>query len=113
MRRKQKTSTLEKGTLEVNGQAVPVKIYRERRYNVRASIGKRAAILRLPLGMSETEQRERLDWFQQWLTKTLKRNESVAAHFETKTYQDGDTLRVGKRSYRLRIHVEDRQSHSG
>ena len=42
---------------------------------MRASIGKRRTILRLPLGMSETEQRERLDWFQQWLSKTLKRNE--------------------------------------
>ena len=47
MRRKKKTGSLEKGTLEVNGQDVPVKIYREQRHNVRASIGKKAAILRL------------------------------------------------------------------
>ena len=113
MRRKQKTGSLEKGTLEVNGQDVPVKIYREQRHNVRASIGKKAAILRLPLGMSEKEQRERLDWFRQWLSKTLKRNENVAAHFDTKTYQDGDTMVVGKRSYRLSIQYEDRQTHSG
>ncbi|MCB0596042.1 MAG: M48 family metallopeptidase [Lewinellaceae bacterium] len=104
---------MEKGTLEVNGQDVPVKIYREQRHNVRASIGKKAAILRLPLGMSEKEQRERLDWFRQWLSKTLKRNENVAAHFDTKTYQDGDTMVVGKRSYRLSIQYEDRQTHSG
>lgn len=113
MRRKKKTGSLEKGTLEVNGQDVPVKIYREQRHNVRASIGKKAAILRLPLGMSEKEQRERLDWFRQWLSKTLKRNENVAAHFDTKTYQDGDTMVVGKRSYRLSIQYEDRQTHSG
>lgn len=113
MRRKKKTGSLEKGMLEVNGQEVPVKIYREHRYNVRASIGKKAAILRLPLGMSPAEQRERLDWFQNWLSKTLKRNENVAAHFDTKNYQDGDTLQVGSRTYRLRIRYEDRQTHSG
>ncbi|MCB0549879.1 MAG: M48 family metallopeptidase [Phaeodactylibacter sp.] len=113
MRRKKKTGSLEKGTLEINGQQVPVKIYRELRYNVRASIGKKAAILRLPLGMSEAEQRGRIDWFQQWLSKTLKRNQNVAAHFETKTYADGDTLIVGSRSYQLRMHYEDRQTHSG
>lgn len=113
MRRKKKTSSLEKGTLEVNGQAVPVKIYREHRYSVRASIGRKAAILRLPLEMSEAEQRERIEWFQQWLSKTLKRNENVAAHFDAKTYQDGDTLQVGNRTYRLKIRHEDRQTHSG
>lgn len=113
MRRKKKTGSLEKGTLEVNGQAVPVKIYREQRYNVRASIGKKAAILRLPLNMSAAEQRERVDWFRQWLSKTLKRNENVAAHFDTKTYQDGDTLQVGSRTYPLRIRYEDRETHSG
>ncbi|MCB9298500.1 MAG: M48 family metallopeptidase [Lewinellaceae bacterium] len=113
MRKKKKTGSLEKGTLEINGQPVPVKIYRERRYNVRASIGKKAAILRLPLDMSAAEQRERLDWFRQWLSRTLKRNENVAAHFDTKTYKDGDTLQVGSRSYRLHIRYEDRETHSG
>ncbi|MCB0585529.1 MAG: M48 family metallopeptidase [Phaeodactylibacter sp.] len=113
MRRKKKTGSLEKGTLEVNGQQVPVKIYRERRYNVRASIGKKAAILRLPIEMSASEQKDRLDWFHQWLSKTLKRNENVAAHFDNKTYRDGDILVVGKRSYRLSIRHEDRRSHSG
>ncbi len=113
MRRKKKTSTLEKGTLEVNGQAVPVKIYREQRSSVRASIGKKPAILRLPMEMTAAEQRERLDWFRQWLSKTLTRNENAAAHFDTKTYADGDTLLVGSRSYRLCIRYEGRETHSG
>lgn len=113
MRRKKNTNAPEKGTLEVNGQQVPVKIYRELRANVRASIGKKAAILRLPLGMSAAEQREKLDWFRQWLSKTLQRHENVAAHFDNRAYQDGDTLQVGRRSYRLSIRYEDRQSHSG
>ncbi len=113
MFKRKKTRSLEEGTLNIHGQEVPVKIYREMRRNVRASIGKRAAILRLPLQLSADQQRERLDWFREWLEKQMVKHEAVAAHFDTNTYKDGDILQVGQRRYRLRIREEDRKTHSG
>jgi predicted metal-dependent hydrolase len=114
MRRKRRPkSTQQQLTLDIGGTAVPVRIYQEYRNNVRASIGKTAAFLRMPYGLPAPEQEKHLNWFKDWLHKQVSKSDSIARHFGERDYQDGDTLTVGKRTYLLSIQYEDRQTHTG
>lgn len=108
-----RTATREDRLMTINGQDIPVRIYRERRNNVRASIGKRAAILRMPLRLPKSEQQKSMKWFKEWLAGRLEKNDALAEHFQERQYQDGDELVVGQRKYRLNITWEDRKSHNG
>lgn len=102
----------EKTMLEVNGQKIPVKIYREFRSSVRASIGKKAAVLRLPALLPKKMQQERIAWFNDWVKKQVEKNDTLQQRFEEKSYQDGQKLVVGARTYQLAIRKEDRRTHS-
>lgn len=114
MRRKRKAkSTQQHLTLDIGGTAVPVRIYQERRNNVRASIGKTAAFLRMPYGLPATEQEKHLQWFKNWLQQQVANSDTISRHFGHRDYQDGDTLTVGRRQYRLSIQYSDRKTHSG
>lgn len=99
--------------LTVKGKKVPAKIYREYRYNVRASIGKKAVILRMPLMMNQTEQQTQFQWFSEWVEKQFENNQDLHVRFFGKGYKDGDTLQVGQRKYLLKFDVTDRKTHSG
>lgn len=98
---------------EIKGVKVPVKIYRERRRSFRASIGRKAAILRLPISTSKKEVAARWGWFTDWLHQQFDKNENLIEHFRPKGYQTGDLLHVGKRTYELNIIYEDRKTHHG
>jgi len=108
-----KKSSREDYLMTIKGQSIPVRIYRERRHNVRASIGKRAAILRMPLRLPEPEQQKSMKWFAEWLQGRLEDNDAIAEHFQEREYKDGDELVVGQRTYQLNIIWEDRKSHNG
>lgn len=99
--------------LEIQGIKVPVKIYRERRRGVRASIGKKEAILRLPNLLPPKEEEKSLQWFANWLNKQFEKHESLIEKFRHKTYQSGDILKVGERSYTIEIQYLDRKTHTG
>ncbi|MEQ8704241.1 MAG: M48 family metallopeptidase [Phaeodactylibacter sp.] len=114
MRRKRKAKpTLQQLTLDIGGTTVPVRIYKEYRYNVRASIGKTAAYLRMPYGLPATEQEKHLKWFRDWLQQQVTKSDTINRHFGHRDYQDGDLLTVGKKQYRLSIQYEDRKTHAG
>lgn len=114
MRRKRKAKpTIRQLTLNIGGTAVPVRIYKEYRHNVRASIGKTAAFLRMPHGLPASEEEKHLKWFKDWLHKQVAESDTINRHFGHREYQDGDTLTVGKRQYQLAITFEDRKTHSG
>lgn len=114
MKRKRKPkSTQQQLTLNIKGTAVPVRIYQERRANVRASIGKTAAYLRMPYGLPAQEQERHLKWFKDWLQQQVAQSEAISEQFGQRDYKDGDTLTVGKRQYRLAIQYEDRRTHTG
>ena len=97
----------------IEGQAIPVEIHRERRNGVRFSIGKQAAILRLPEGLSPQQEEDYIGKFKGWLAKRIRHNEGTVAHFDTREYRDGDVLEVGRRAYKLKISYESRKTHSG
>ncbi len=105
-------ATVQKTFLKINGKALPAKVYRERRRDIRASIGKKAAILRLPLFLPQSEVRDKMGWFADWVQTRFDKNPDLHARFFGKGYQDGDELVVGERRYRLYFKWTDKKSHS-
>lgn len=96
--------------LTIEGQEIPIKIHRERRRNVRASVGKKNFILRMPRLLTKVQRNHYMKWFEQWVRKQLKSNETVRNRFDRKMYQDGDVLRVGSREYILHIEYLNRKT---
>ena len=104
--------TLEKTFIKTDGGTIPVKVYREYRRNVRFSLGKRGAIMRMPVNLPAELQQKEWDRFRNWVAKkTVSKDGS--AHAFGKTYQNGDVLTVGKRQYRILIEITDNKNHSG
>jgi len=96
--------------LEIDGKPVPAKIYHEYRNNVRVSIGKNAAILRLPLQMDKKQKRLQFGWFTRWVEKQFANNETLKTRFFPKLYKTGDNLTVGKRTYYLSVNYSERKT---
>lgn len=103
---------LENTSIEIKGKKVPVKIYNEMRYNVRASIGKRAVILRFPLLLSKGQREKQLAHFYNWVEQQFEKHENLGARFFGKEYRDGDELTVGEKSYFLKIESTENKNHS-
>jgi len=99
--------------IEINGRQIPAKLIREARRSIRASVGKAAVTVRMPLKLSVQEQQAYLSKFKTWLEKKLAQQPAMLARFEGKDYQDGDTLVIGKRKYVLEINYSDKHSSSG
>ncbi len=107
---KKKYSKKESFIHDLNGLAVPIDIYYENRRNVRCSIGKKAAILRLPRLLLPTEKQKHWKWFESF----LKKNEQyLIDHFKKKDYQSGSIISTLEKEYVLSIDETDNKSHSG
>jgi len=102
---------VQKTYLKVQGHDVPAKIYHEQRRNVRASIGKKAVILRMPTILNSTQQKEQLVWFVDWVEQQFAEDKSLHARFFGKQYKSGDQLEVGNKSYTLRIEYTKNRTH--
>ncbi len=96
--------------LEIEGHAVPAKIYEEYRNNVRCSIGKTAAILRLPIQMNKKQKKTKYGWFVRWVKNQFAKNESLRMRFFPRIYKTGDVLEVSKRTYMLKVTYHDRKT---
>ena len=104
---------LERKELEINENAIPLKIYREARNNVRASMGKTAFILRMPFLLLPEEEHKHLKWFENWVKEIVAKREDIQVHFGGKNYQTGDKIQVGQREYNLHLTYEDLKRHHG
>ena len=98
--------------LEIDGHQIPAKVYLENRNNVRVSIGKTAAFLRMPRQLNKKEVKNQLGWFQRWVKSQFNDNEDLKTRFFPKSYQTGDILKVGERIYTLVVNHEDRSTSS-
>ena len=103
---------LENTSIEIKGKKVPVKIYNEMRNNVRASIGKRAVILRFPLLLSKSQREKQLTHFYSWVEQQFEKHANLSTRFFGKEYQDGDQLTVGERNYLLKIVTTENRNHN-
>ncbi len=98
--------------IEVNGLTIPIKIYQERRNDVRASIGRRHFILRMPDHVVQQQQNKYLAWFKDWIADVLQNHPSIRDKFQLKTYETGTVLQVGERQYLLEVTYQDRKTHT-
>ncbi|MEM6965243.1 MAG: SprT family zinc-dependent metalloprotease [Bacteroidota bacterium] len=105
-------SKFQKTYIKIQGKQVPVKVYREHRSNVRASFGKQAVILRMPLLLPPDQQKKQFTWFKQWVQDQFSKHKDLHVRYFGKNYQDGDTLTVGNRTYTLKLDRVDKKTHS-
>lgn len=108
-----KKASVEHITIQHDALSIPAKIYQERRYNVRYSMSKKGAILRLPYHLSSAEKIRYTEQFLQWTKQQLDKRQDLAQQYIPKAYQTGDILEVGKKSYQLVVSHQDRKTHSG
>ena len=102
---------LTRTAIDIAGVSILVKIYEESRKNVRASMNKNGAILRMPLGLSQERKNHYYNWLQKWLYEQLQ-NEKSKDLLVGKTYNNGDLINVYNRSYQLDIQYSNRKTHS-
>lgn len=100
-------------SLEIAGQRVPVQVVREHRYSVRAAVGKKSVILRLPIQSAPAEIALRIEWLKNWLEHKAQKNPDILARFLNKTYENGQEIQVSSRKYRLEISYTDQRASSG
>ncbi|GAB4250387.1 MAG: M48 family metallopeptidase [Saprospiraceae bacterium] len=92
---------------------IPLKVVAEPRRSVRYYIGKTGGILRLPALMSVAEREKEVEKYKLWLAKHLRAKDQLKAHYEGKTYFDGDSLKVGERTYLIRIQESANKNYKG
>ncbi len=98
--------------LTVDGLDIPVKIYKERRNSIRASLGKKHAILRLPFFITKKGEREQIDRFYHWLKEKVLSKERYRLQFEKKKYKEGYRFDLFDQSYALNFVFSQNKNHS-
>ena len=98
--------------LDIEGQKIPLKIYREYRRNVRVSMGKNSVILRMPSAMNLAQQSEHIEWCRKWVVQQLQKDDKLQKRYIPKNYNSGDPIKVGERVYQLHIEYSDKKTHS-
>jgi hypothetical protein len=104
--------TVEQTTVEVEGQKIPAKIYREMRRNVRFSIARKGAILRMPLHLPMPEQTQEVARFRNWVNQQISGKDALKEIFYARNYQSGDRLKVGNKSYQLQVEMTEAKTHT-
>ncbi len=104
--------TLQKTSIEVNGQSIPVKVYREHRRGIRFAIGKKTAILRMPNHLPTDLQQKEWRRFTNWVEKQILARPG-SENVYGRIYKDGELLKVGKRQYQIKIETTSNKTHAG
>ena len=81
-------ATVRKTLMVVHGKQIPAKIYREQRRDVRASVGKKSVILRIPSWMDADLRKEQMIWFEDWIEKTFQKSPKLFSRFYGRQYED-------------------------
>jgi predicted metal-dependent hydrolase len=106
-------SNYTKHYLDIEGHAVPLKVYREWRRNASFSITNSSVILRLP----RTVRKSQLERFVQDCTERtqhyFQQHPAIRQRFIRKQYADQDQLVIGNRTYPISINWLDRKTDSG
>ena len=96
-------SKVTKSYIIYNDRPIMVKYYMEKRQNSRFSIGKKEAILRMPIGISRTEQKRLIAQFEKWVKEQFDNIPELRMRFLGRKYQDGDTLTLMEKTYTIHI----------
>lgn len=98
--------------VEINGVALPVYVYHERRNDLRLSVGRKRITARAPLVATEQDVHQFLKQHHETLKTYFEENQTAKESFLGKGYASGDTLQVGKYTYTLEVNIETRNSHN-
>ncbi|MBK7149922.1 MAG: M48 family metallopeptidase [Bacteroidetes bacterium] len=93
--------------LEVNGDAVPVRILFEPRFNNRASVNKNGIIIRIAGRQSKEEQRKHIDNLLKWAKEKLNDKPELLENLQQRRYVNGEILKVGQYDFSISIHYHD------
>jgi hypothetical protein len=110
--RKVLKSFVENTYVEVEGKKIPAKIYREMRRDVRFSIARKGAILRMPLLLHANDQETQVANFRNWVRTQFENKSVLHDHFPGKAWQDGDELKIAGKAYRLAIELTENKTHT-
>lgn len=100
-------------TLQIDDLHIPLKVIKERRGNVRASIGKSHVILRMPSYYVGDQIKIQIEWAKNWLRKQLFEDETLRAKFQGKDFLTGDHYRINGRNYFMKISSGKRKTNAG
>lgn len=92
---------------------VPLEVHYEIRDNIRISIGRSKANLRLPLYMRPSRKRAEIEKAKEWLAFKLTEKPEIAKRFRIKPYRTGDIMEVSDRQYILDITYRPAKTNSG
>ena len=89
---------------------IPVRIFYERRKNVRVAQGKDAVLLRIPRFCGRRERLRFQQWCDQWITGQWRTNQSFRSHFMPFEIDRVHAFRTFDRTFRVTVARDDRKS---
>lgn len=99
--------------LPVSGR-IPVRLIREVRSSIRASVGKKYLIFRRPRQTYPGQESKHWKWFMDWARQIdAQNNGRQLAHLRQKNYGSGYTIQTTRHTYRLELRTEDRKTAAG
>ena len=98
-------------SIDVDGVAIPLKVYREMRRGSRFYLGRNGGILRLPALMAPHQQNQEMRRFYEWVRQKVRTKQTMQQHFSEKKYNSGDGLKIGGRDYTLHIEYTKNKTH--
>ena len=98
--------------IAVGDSRFPVRVIVEQRKNVRVSIGKTAVYIRIPRALPEGLRQKHIRRCREWAQDSMTRDRNAFLAVSPRVYTDGDTLKVGNRTYRIRIHTKEKKTSS-
>ena len=99
--------------IEIDSLKIPIRIYYENRKNVRASIGKRGVHIRIPKYLDSYSKKTQLKKMRNWAWEIIRNDPRRFKPENRRNYYDGDSVKVGKKEYILKIRYKDIKSCSG
>lgn len=82
---------------------LPLVVHHERRTSARVTLGKRNAILRLPILISSHQKDEHLQWAKNWVFKKLNEDHSFRQKYIPKNYCTGQLIQLREREFALDV----------
>ncbi len=98
--------------LKYDNIIVPIDIYKEMRMDVRVSIVKDKAIIRVPLFYTKKQMDKNHEWAKEWILNHLKNNKKTRDRFIVKRYFSGDELKINEKTFILEINLTTNKNYS-
>jgi len=82
---------------------VPVEIHKENRLDIRVSIVKEKATIKIPFFHTNNKIEKDFQWAKDWIIKNIEQNPSIKNRFIIKEYNTGDKLIINDSTFSLNL----------